>query len=144
MTCGGLDQSNLSSFLHGSSNRNWHALPRTCATLSSVSTAFESNRDNEMMQAVIQQSVARPKEEREKDECTSADIGGSQGVGLRTTSMFLARRVDISLFRYMLEVCQSIGASPKDAMKYDPSMIGLEEWFQLNDFVFEKSFVGSD
>mmetsp|Transcript_22907 Transcript_22907/g.33953 ORF Transcript_22907/g.33953 Transcript_22907/m.33953 type:complete len:93 (+) Transcript_22907:3-281(+) len=92
------------------------------------------------MQAVIQQSVARPKEEREKDECTSAGIGGSQGVGLRTTSMFLARRVDISLFRYMLEVCQSIGASSKGAM--NPS--GLEEWFQFNDFVFEKSFVGSD
>ena len=61
MVLGGLNHSNSSSVLHGSNNRNRHEPPRTRAMSSSASTAFESTRDDEMAQAAIQRSVARPK-----------------------------------------------------------------------------------
>lgn len=103
-------------------------------------TAAES-REEEDFQAAIQQSVQKKKGKNLVVLMTAQELGEARSFARELRTYTTQPDADIALVKNFLVLCQTTQGTVKkaleDAMKYDPSMVDLEELFTVNDILLD-------
>ena len=97
-----------------------------------------------MVNAAIQQSVAGGRNENEKRKVmlmTQQEMDEAKSFARELRTGCSSSQIDMSLMQGLLDVCKNMQNTVKkaleDSMKYDPSMVELEELFLVNDTLLD-------